>query len=93
MYHSRADSKYEFPIISSDTECLEMLVVLHICLFHMSNDSGDMSLVTLKVLYHTISLEKCSVTYLWVNLIFNGIIHLLIGVLNLTTNKIFHMNF
>ena len=28
----------------SDTECLEVLIVLHICSFLMSNDSGNMSL-------------------------------------------------
>ena len=31
-------------IMCSDTECLEVLIVLHICSFLMSNDSGNMSL-------------------------------------------------
>ena len=59
----------------------------------MLNDNGDMILVTLKVSYRTVNLEKCIVTYLWVSLIFNCIIHLLIGILKLTTNEIFNKNF
>ena len=55
--------------------------------------------VTLRLPYSIISLERCIVIYLWVNLIFNGIIHLMVwyGVpLSifkdfLIANEIFHM--
>ena len=40
----RSDSKFQSSIMCSDTECLEVLIVLHICSFLMSNDSGNMSL-------------------------------------------------
>ena len=43
----------------SDTECLEMLIVLIICFFFMSNDSGDMSFGDFN---RTISPERCIVT-------------------------------
>ena len=67
----------------SGTECLEMVIILHICLFLMSNDSGDISFGKIEtILYCTISIARCNgtLTYLWVNLIFICIIHLMVCV-------------
>ena len=91
--HSSSDSKLESLIVCGDTDCLEMLIVLHICLFFMSNGSSDVSLVTLRLSYRTFSLKRCIVIYLWVNLIFICIIHLMVRILNWTTNEIFHITF
>ena len=41
--HSSADSKFLSPIMGSDTECLEMLVLLHICLFLILYYNSNMS--------------------------------------------------
>ena len=51
------------------------------------------ALVILRLSYRTISPERCIMTYLWVNLSFNCIIHLMVRLLDLTTNKIFHTAF
>ena len=43
--------------------------------------------------YRTISPQRCSTTYLCLNLIFNCVIHLMVRILDLTTNEIFHTAF
>ena len=54
-----------------DTEWLEMLIILHICPFLMLYDGSNVSLGDL---------------YLWVNLIFNWIIHLIVRILDSILN-------
>ena len=58
-----------------------MLIVLHICSYPRRMIAATCVLVTLRLSYQTISPERCIVTYLWVNLIFNRIIHLIVRVL------------
>ena len=55
----------------SDTECLELLIVLHIYLFFMSYDSSNVNLGDIETTVYTISPERSIVTYFGVNLIFN----------------------
>ena len=64
----------------SETERLDMLIVLNISSFLMSNVSDNMSLVlvTLKLSDCTISAERYILNYLWVNFIFNCITHLMV---------------
>ena len=44
MLHFSSDSKFESTIMCSGTKYLDLIFVLLIFLFLMSNDSGDMSL-------------------------------------------------
>ena len=50
-------------------------------------------LVTLRLLYHTISPKIYIVAYLWINLCFSCTIHLMVCLLDLTTNKVFDLDF
>ena len=43
MRYFSSDLKIDSPVMCSDTECLEMLIVLHICSFPLSNNSSYMS--------------------------------------------------
>ena len=67
----------------SDTERLEMLIVLHICLFLVPYDASNMTLGDIETTVRTISPERCIVTYFWVNIIFNWIIHVIVPILGL----------
>ena len=44
MHNSKSDAKLQSPLMCSDNKCLEILIILDICLFLMSNDSSDTSL-------------------------------------------------
>ena len=87
-FQSSSDWKFWSSIICSDTERLEMLIVLHICSYPRRMIAATCVLVTLRLSYQTISPERCIVTYLWVNLIFNRIIHLIICVLGSILSKL-----
>ena len=84
--HSSSDSKIWSPMMCSDLKRLKMLVFMHIYSFLMSYDSSNVILVTLKLSYRTICQERLIVTYLWVSLIFNWIIHLIVCILSSILN-------
>ena len=80
-----------------DTERLENIIFLHIFLFLMSYDSSNASIGDIKTIalynqwdlsYHIVSYnpEKLITTYLWVNLIFNLINHLIVCILASSLN-------
>ena len=78
----RFESAILAQIENSNTERLEMLINLLICLLLMSYGNSNMILDDIKTRNHTISPERCVVTYLWVNLIFNWIIHQIVCTLD-----------
>ena len=79
-------SKFEYPIICSDTECLEILIILYICSFFMSNDSVGMYLSGIETIvsYNWFEDMYCNVSLF--NMIFNCIIHVMVRLLDLPTN-------
>ena len=83
---SSLGSKFEYPIICSDTECLVMLIVLYICSFFMSNDSVGMYLgeIDTIVSYNWSKDMYCDVSLF--NMIFNCVIHVMVRLLDLTAN-------
>ena len=86
QYHSSSDSTFQSPKRCSDTERLEMLIVLYICLSLMSYVSSNMSFGDIETSYRTISPEACIVIYLLANLIFNWIIYLIVSILGSILN-------
>ena len=72
----------------SDNERLKMLTVWHIYLFLMSY-AATCVLKTLRLSFRTVSPEDCIVTHLWVNLIFNRVIHLIVSKDSVVDNEIF----
>lgn len=80
-------------MMCTDTKCLEKLIVSQICLFLKSNDSGDISLGEIETFVSYSYPGEMYVTYLWVNLILNCIFHLMVFILDLAANEIFHIAF
>lgn len=85
IHSSISDLKFLSPIKCSVTKRLEILIVLHICSFLMSYDSsykslGDSETVVL-CSHMKQSVQRDVLWFLWVNCIFNCIIHLMACIL------------